>query len=270
MHLFRQNLSTDTPGREHWPMIVHGRASLSTKDSYRRVLSLEWTMFLTTSCALTLRFDRDEREVRLHAAFPFLFSLFIGIPLSRWLVARLPWKHERGEYDYAGGDRALGIEIHNGAVWLSFWNDVMESRPIRDPWWYSVRVGLDDVADLVFGRDRAVITVLEAREVVVRMPEGPYRGFGKLELMEKPRPRLPRWLTPRWRTVELDFQARPIPVPGKGENSWDCDEDAVYKTNLPIGKGEVIEDVVRRFEAKHLAERARRGGAGWRPEARPA
>lgn len=266
MHFFRQNLSADHPGREHWPMIIHGRASVSS--DYRRSdrLRVEWTVLFTTSCALKVMFVRDEQEIVFRIALPFLFSLFIGLPMPYLLWSRLPWKHRRSEHAYAGGDRAIGIEVHYGAVWLSFWNDIMEGRS-DDPRWYRPRIGLDDIADLVFGRNSLVVTILEAREVVVHMPERPYVGFGKLEQWERPRPRLPRWLTPRGRTVELNFQANPIPLPGKGENSWDCDEDAVYAITMPIEQGEVIDDVLLRFEAKHRAERKRRGGVGWRPKA---
>lgn len=113
-----------------------------------------------------------------------------------------------------------------------------------------------------------------ATEIVgVPMPEGVYKA--RVELRET------TWKRPRWpwphkdRSYHLTVLSRPtpdgpriehdehgnqkpgyIPVPGKGESSWDCGPDGIFSQ---IGPGRTVEDAVRSVRESALRKRRDRG-----------
>ena len=67
------------------------------------------------------------------------------------------------------------------------------------------------------------------------MPEGKYPAHVKRERRTWKRP---RWFTPLVRGYwDVDVESG-IPVPGKGENSWDCDDDAIFASSFSVNKAE--------------------------------
>jgi hypothetical protein len=56
----------------------------------------------------------------------------------------------------------------------------------------------------------------------------------------------------------------PVPFPGKGENSWDCGEDATHGYYGPAAS---IEDAVGNLVTSTLKRRRKYGGRDWKPEA---
>lgn len=93
---------------------------------------------------------------------------------------------------------------------------------------------------------REVASVAYTVPVAIVMPEGAYAATARLEQSRwrkylgpyrltrrsRRRLRIPLWLQrPRWR-VSIDVPAG-LPVPGKGENSWDCGPDATYGVTYP-------------------------------------
>jgi hypothetical protein len=62
--------------------------------------------------------------------------------------------------------------------------------------------------------------------------------------------------------VDLDMKRDPVPFPGKGENSWDCGEDASYGFGCAA---ETLEEGIGKFVASKLRDRGRNGGRGWTP-----
>ena len=56
---------------------------------------------------------------------------------------------------------------------------------------------------------------------------------------------------------------KPIPVPGKGENSWDCDDDAIHSSHGPHS---TVHQAVAALVASGYRERTRYGsGPEWLP-----
>jgi hypothetical protein len=56
----------------------------------------------------------------------------------------------------------------------------------------------------------------------------------------------------------------PIPFPGKGENSWDCGEDATHSMTCNATNEQ---EAVAKLVASVLNDRYRHGGKNWRPAA---
>lgn len=52
-----------------------------------------------------------------------------------------------------------------------------------------------------------------------------------------------------------------IPVPGKGENSWDCGEDATYAFSC---MADSVEDGIASLVRSILVRRRKYGGRNWR------
>jgi hypothetical protein len=55
---------------------------------------------------------------------------------------------------------------------------------------------------------------------------------------------------------------KPIPVPGKGENSWDCDDDASYGMTCAA---QTPAEAVAHYSASIQRDRQRHGGNHWVP-----
>lgn len=98
--------------------------------------------------------------------------------------------------------------------------------------------------------------------IVVPMPEGEYRGTATRVAETWRRPRSLR--VRREVAWDIDVPAG-IPVPGKGENSWDCDDDAIYSIHM---RGErTRSDAIAEFQSNVLRTRARYASPAWVPRA---
>lgn len=90
--------------------------------------------------------------------------------------------------------------------------------------------------------------------VTIRMPEGEYSGTCAIVLEQWKRPRA-RWAR---RQVATDLQVPDPPMfAGKGENSYDLDDDGFYSSHSRTAK--TVEDAVRQYELSVLERRARYG-----------
>jgi hypothetical protein len=113
--------------------------------------------------------------------------------------------------------------------------------------------------DVLFGPAKYTEGAGEPVVGVVAMPEGDYPVMVRL--------RVDTWKRPRWpwplRHQRADVKCpQGIPFPGKGENSWDCGEDALFSsTGLAASVEGAIENV-REYVTKR---RIRYGGPDWRP-----
>ena len=59
-----------------------------------------------------------------------------------------------------------------------------------------------------------------------------------------------------WHRVEIEPGA-PIPVPGKGENSWDMGDDHIHSTSVA---GQNVSEAIGKLVASALSTRQRHGG----------
>jgi hypothetical protein len=101
------------------------------------------------------------------------------------------------------------------------------------------------------------------QHAVVSMPEGNYPCRVKITraLFGRPKLRLGRRSL---YTAEVDMDV-PIPHPGKGENSWDCDDDATFSTTM--GNVSSVAEAVSKVASHVLERRERYASLTWTPNA---
>lgn len=206
-------------------------------------VTLEWYFF---SRHLLWRIQRGEG---LGLAASLLFVML-------WVKAEGPWCLDRGWRE----GRELSLSIHDWAIWWNLWTESNGWSSTTPRW----RNGCFHPLDFLLGKQRYSEEVIETREVLVPMPERSYRGTAKLVTATWKRP---RWPSPRrMRRCDIDMATKEqIPHPGKGENSWDCGEDATFGL---CGPARSIEDGIGNLVASVLTSRRKHGGPNWRPSAR--
>ena len=244
MHWHWQNLNerrAGADGRHPKSVPWHGRAWLYLAELIS--LRLEWHLW-SRSCGVSVSI---ENELKLHLAFP---------PVSLWFSVEAPmfWR----KY---GEGRELRLDVHDWAIWWSLWTDTSgwSSKTPR------YRHGAFHILDFLLGRHRYSSRPLACEWIEVPMPERTYYGVAQLEEASWDRA---RWFAKRLLRVEVKMlPGEQVPHPGKGENSWDCGEDATYSITMPAAS---IEDGIAGLVGSVLRSRRRHGGRGWRPEAQAA
>lgn len=137
------------------------------------------------------------------------------------------------------------------------------------PYW---RSGAFYPISAIFGK-----SVFHSRDIgrplvtVIDLPEGEYPVKVTTSIDTWTRPRWPgNWQQVTRYKVEVmpdeKGKDRGAPVPGKGENSWDCGEDAIYSLTT-CARDEF--DALQKFRDDVLKTRQKRGGNNWRPEQKP-
>lgn len=220
----------------------HGRAWLHFDRNESHV---EWVIG-GLSAHLGIRFNSE--GILLSLAVP-LFSLYFGLNGPSF------WR------DYKKGDREIRVSVHDWAIWWNFWTD-------PHSWGSSTpryRNGSFHFLDFLLGRHRYTDRDLSFRWVEVPMPERTYYGCARLHEST--------WKRPRWfprRLVRVEIEMLPgehVPFPGKGENSWDCGEDATFGISC---KATTIDEGIAHLVKSALESRTRHGGHQWRPESEAA
>lgn len=234
-----QNLN-EKPGGRLGAKWRHGRAWLHVGSN--GCLHAEWHFFSIGSFSIGFDVGGDGDNDFLIYFCPCFFSIYLGV---EGLKYGLGWKWLP---DYG---RECSLRVHHWAVWINPWSREHEWRS-EDPWW--IRGLVIHLDDLIFGRDKYSEHDLETRAVLVPMPEGSYKATARLFESTWARP---RWFARRLLRVELDIKGG-IPHEGKGENSWDCGEDATFGTTCPA---ETIEEGIAKLVESVLESRHRRGGS---------
>lgn len=228
--------------------IWHGRAWLHTPYG---VFRFEWLHGKFSARAI-IDVDPEEREILLGVALPG-FTYYLGIPVPRNLFARLPMNAYRKERKYPN-ERSIGIRVFDGAIWWSIWEDQMESRS-NDPKWMR---GCWHPLDTILGKTKYASTTLTESEVMIPMPEGEHTARVTLTQDSWTRPRFPFWpFRKEMQRARVDIP-KGIGIPGKGENSWDCGDDAVYGLTTQASS---VEEAIGKVVASALRDRIRYGGS---------
>jgi hypothetical protein len=163
--------------------------------------------YTATHLGATLTIDGMEHRYEAHLGLP---GLTLGL--------------RGGKPRYPSREREYGLRLHNWRLSLYGGRDPNASSR-EDPWWREQSVNLKR---LIFGKVRyesmPVVSVL----TVVEMPEGNYPARVTIsdDRWTYPRALLGRLISRRAIGAEITPEV-PIPLPGKGENSWDLDDDAL-------------------------------------------
>lgn len=218
-------------------------------------------LFWTHSC-LEDRGFRWWSYLRGRDFFNFSIYVFTGSPgvsvqiehgkwtahLGLWFVSLyVSWP---GKYRNYGEDREINVYFYRGTLYWRFWTDTMSWSSTTPKW----RHGSFDFVNFVLGREACEHHVLEARDVTVPMPERAYAASAKLEQWTWKRP---RWFAKTIKRVSIEIPGG-IPFPGKGDNSWDCGDDATF--SITTGTCNSIAEGVGVLVGSVLRDRIRHGG----------
>lgn len=218
------NRNEDKRGDPKFPP-YHGQAFFHF--GRKKECSFEWN-FWSSSCGVYFKFDPAERNWGMRIAFPPFALYFHHNFFSKWLRKYLEsekvdkWNQKYG--GYRGSSKYTEFIFFD----VSFFNWSLHWDVFKFDWGWSSKMpkwmdGHFDVADFVLGRMKYSETILEEREMVIRMPEGEYKAKGKLVSAIRKRA---RWFGKPDLSITVDIPGG-IPHQGKGENSWDCGEDAL-------------------------------------------
>lgn len=253
MRFWSQNLN-EKSGDIVGSMIRAGRAALYITDraSVRAEWSL-WSRLRILGVALDLaQGDDTVVQIGLHFWWAHVWLSFDYWKWQQWLSNKI----RRRDQKYGNG-RALGLELGSDlTLRLSLWEDPMEWRKV-DPAWWKLSINLPD---FFLGQPAYSERNLRTERISVPMPEGIYNGTARFFESTWKRSRWP-WPT---RMVRADIKMDvPVGVPGKGENSWDLDDDAVFSmttqaTNATEAAAAIFNSVMR--------TRSKYGSKDWLPQ----
>lgn len=250
LHWSTQNLSDDK-----YPLWRHGRGWLYFND--RCVFSTEWNPGNRHFCMLHLDWGGGDTERNLSLSFGFPFVGFYHFSLEGFLPE---WAIDGYYVDSTVRPgtkfkmpikRQIGLSIHDGTIWFSLWENQMEHRHDQ-PWWWSFNF---NPANFFLGRYKYSDVELSTTPATVELPEGSYPV--NVTLFESTWKRQ-RWPWPRKMVrARVDCGEQGIPShAGKGENSWDLEDDLTYSLTCPET---TVEGAVQRLTASILRGRERHG-----------
>lgn len=270
LHFHWQNLNEKpTPKGEkqrRGTVLKQGRCWLSNLDSYKSTWNFrfEW-IFFHRYCDIKLHLgtgDCDE-EISFSIAIPYIFCFWLGFDsqLTKWICYKLlpttefiDSREQPGIRIETYGDREISLSVHNWALWWAFWVSC-DCWLSETPWYQQ---GCFRPIDFLFGPTKYEKLVLDKGKMVIPMPEKSYEAEYELSLCT--------WKRKRWPWYPLSIAEKcgevkienGIPVPGKGENSWDCGQDATYGISCKArNKSELIGKLVESV----IHDRIRYGGS---------
>lgn len=202
------------------PTILEGRGwfhSYEERFQHPLEVSLEWLFFsrkIIPGISITVGGDGTDK-LKLHLAIPFLCSLWLGFNFHapKWFPVAGWW-----------GGINTGISFHDGYINISIWYD----EGITEPTGYHRMI---EPASILFGKMLYSRTLIEKTEADITLPEGSYPVIATLNVDSWKRPRLP--FVKKMRRVNIKSKTGILAHAGKGENSWDLDDDYVYDVTTP-------------------------------------
>lgn len=222
-----------------------------------------------SNASISVAADGDEGDVTFHLALFFgTWITFSGFIPNKWYPTYIS--------SYSGNpisdERRFSIAFHNGSLWWDFWTSEEHTSWTKNKSW---RKGCFHIVDRIRGKHEYHTKELDRREFLLPFIEGNYNvQVIKMERTDSWK----RW--PKRKMICFDINAgyylngewvdTGVPVEGKGESSWDQDEDAtfsMYFPGHPIHKGVFSPyDAALYFWHSMMKSRERYGSARWVPE----
>ena len=148
-----------------------------------------------------IRFFGEDNTISI--ALHWHYSLYLGLSIDA--INKLVKSYEHG--------RRLGIHVSGKYLTVDLLNDAGHSALFWD-WW-----------EFITGKPVYSDETLNMGPCEVIMPENRYQAD---YVVKRQSWRFPRWLVVKQRdTITVNIEGNGIPIPGKGENSWDQGDDAV-------------------------------------------
>lgn len=196
----------------------------------------------TYNFGLGFKISRDERELQFSSHMWKLWSIYLTFDNKR-----LKYSDDLTilGFSWQTNENVLQLQLMD-------YSEMDSSKPSKVNIYWNYR-------DWLFGR--SVYSegrhTEETSEMV--MPEGTYKMKLDFYTGYWHRPRSP--FVRKIDRVEITPE-KPVPIPGKGENSWDCGDDATHSTTMPV-KGRTIDELVEDFKSTTIERRERYGGKNW-------
>lgn len=233
----------DSPIKRHWK---HGRCWWGPWNLEWVIPS--WGAHWGVSFAINAGDSNNQWTFHLGLGF---FAIFLGVNAYQFHVGS--WSTYAKEPFFMHGQREFSINFHGGAMWIQIWYDWLGSSGTSSPW-YQNGFHIDPM-DILFGRTDYSEKILEEGNCFIPMPEGSYEATYKHVVATWTRRRWP--FKKQWLRMHIDVP-KGIPVEGKGENSWDCGEDATYGITCVA---RTVADGIGTLVSSVLHDRKRYGGS---------
>lgn len=177
-------------------------------------------------------------------------KIYIGFILGRIWIGFKPKTKESSR---------TGFEIGRNIFYFwwkykeNYYGEQSQGKEICCFWW-------DKLKDLILGRTLCTTDKRWPESGFVEMPEGKYPAKFTFVTRCWTRPRSPFHKIRKSTDVEIEMG---IPFSGKGENSWDCGEDALYGTGYAgwdieacanYVRQEVLKDRKKRYDPEYWPE----------------
>lgn len=232
MHWFVLNDTPAVKGVHLGSLARSGRAYFYFGRDRRRI-EVGWS-FLRDLRWFELSADISEEDgLGFSLILPWLAHLYASISLpSRWL--RWWMIHDRHfavKLGYIGDIAWVLIAYADWAESCGMTDyyrrqDPPQYTPLQLwPGW-EIKVKWPPLVRWIFGRENVQSRVLDEKPVTFNFDGREYTGHWKLEEYSRTRQRWP-WRYGRSLSSWIDV-AKPPMFAGKGENSWDCDDDAIF------------------------------------------
>lgn len=232
---------------------VHNRDHDYHHDSGVRVWPIipqetrvEWYLLRKKSGSWAVGYGRDDEDHSLHVRLPLLVDVYLSWHNKRFQPKG--WEDSHTEY---------AIRHHDGHLWWRFGGNPMGGGK-ELPWW---RDGNIDWARLTLGKSTFTRELIETRTMPLPLPEGTVAAEVTQTRFTWKRKRSP------FARHAMNYNIKPLypaAVPGKGENAWDCGDDAIFELSC---SAESFEAAIGRFVESVLTSRRRHGGTyEWQPQ----
>jgi hypothetical protein len=240
------------------PAWQQGRARLTIGDwdgpgPHPACFNFQWSFLSHSSTHISFDVGGEE-DVKFGIAINRLFSLWLTTEyiLPNW-VRKAKWFQAAR---YSGWGRSNGISLAAEFIFIELWHD-RDDYSSKQAKWHQITIHWKD---LLMGKSSYSKRTLGVVESAVEMPEGNYPC--KVEMFES------TWKRTRWpfakKLIRADVQMyKPVPHPGKGENSWDQDDDATYSMTCMANNPD---EAIDKLAASVNRERRKYGGRDWKPE----
>lgn len=207
-----------------------------------------WSLFRERFGVRLAFSDTGDHAIEVDISLPFLFSLWLHIARAKW-VKRLPGVKWTGKW--GSGEREIYIRFHDSALWWTLWRFTGESKS-RD--WRDSNFHFDD---FLLGREKYSESEHTTHHVLFLVQGTAYPATVELYTSTWKRSRWPWPKTVNRANVEVETG---VPVPGKGENGWDMEDDAIYGLTT---NADTVGEALSAFRESVIRQRSKYGGDNW-------
>lgn len=259
--------------------------TIHTKDWRTTLFRMEWSWhgFKDFDLGMELAVKpHDEHGTFQFRIGMFFLVLYLGFFVPRWMNKTIDKRVMKGSYE----GRETGFHLYNYTEGQGGWfNPVLtwdlwhteHSWESKTPKW---RHFYSDIKDDLFGYwigEPAVLAEEMRQWTDTGIPNGG-TYLVRLRVIKHEQKRKKWGMFRRFfHRLEIDTDPDELglsgpAVPGKGENSWDCDDSSIDSSSIGWGSDPLPDDwqatIIRRFEKTLRDTRQKYGGKGWAPAAK--